>query len=69
VVATLIADFAGGRDERRYEEAACRPLLRDEAAPELAAIRRRLGARAAAEFGHRPADAEPGWAVRVRATR
>jgi len=66
-LAALFPDFAAGRDERRYEEAACFPLLREEG-PELAAIRARLGERAAAVFGAAPAapaTEEPGWAIRL----
>ncbi len=64
-LAALFPDFAAGRDERRYEEAACFPLLREEGAA-LSAIRAKLGDRAAAAFGAAPVPARPaGWAVRM----
>ncbi|MBW8270155.1 Hint domain-containing protein [Caldovatus aquaticus] len=65
-LAALFPDFAAGRDERRYEEAACFPLLREEG-PALAAIRARLAERAAAAFGPAPAEPAPGRAVRTTA--
>ncbi|GGG36827.1 hypothetical protein GCM10010964_25830 [Caldovatus sediminis] len=70
-LAALFPDFAAGRDERRYEDAACFPLLREEG-PELAAIRAKLDDRAAAAFGppaSAPAAREPGWAIRMPAGR
>lgn len=68
-LAALFPDFAAGRDERRYEEAACFPLLREEEDPVLTAIRAKLGDRAAAVFGPAPAARAPGWAIRMPAGR
>jgi Hint domain/RTX calcium-binding nonapeptide repeat (4 copies) len=69
-LAALFPDFAAGRDERRYEDAACFPLLREEG-PALDAIRAGLATRAAAMGAATraitPADtARPaGWAIRM----
>jgi hypothetical protein len=71
-LAALFPNFAAGRDERRYEDAACFPLLREEG-PALDAIRAGLATRAAAMGAATraitPADtARPaGWAIRMPA--
>jgi hypothetical protein len=71
-LAALFPDFGAQRNERRYEEAACFPLLREEG-PALDATRAKLKDRAAAVFGAAPAAPaqarEPGWAIRVRRAR
>jgi hypothetical protein len=69
-LAALFPDFAAGRDERRYEDAACFPLLRAEG-PELDAVRAKLARHAGAATGTAPtalpaaAERPAGWAIRL----